>query len=168
MTTTPEVTFGELVSSYLAERTPESLDRLRRAIRDDATFDTGLDLAAASESLRTGRAADAARDVSARMPGAFFSPSAHALLAAAFGALGDDARHERESALAAEALVSLRSTGDGTELSPWVVLRVSDEYDLLRAAGRRSVGQRLVDVAGVPCDRHELDDGSTVWFRLVA
>lgn len=89
MTTTPEVTFGELVSSYLAERTPE-------------------------------------------------------------------------------ALVSLRSTGDGTELSPWVVLRVSDEYDLLRAAGRRSVGQRLVDVAGVPCDRHELDDGSTVWFRLVA
>lgn len=167
MTTTPSTTFGDLVSAYLAERTPGALTRLRREILAQPTFDAGLDLGAASQALREGRAADVVEDVSARMPGAFFSPSAHALLAAAFSVLGEEAQHDRESTLSREALASVRSTGAGSESSPWEVLRVSDEYDLLHALGRRSTRQQLVAVDGRPADRHELDDGSTVWFRVV-
>jgi hypothetical protein len=92
------------------------------------------------------------------MPGAFFSPSAHAALAATHHALGDDSR--------AQAVDSIRSTGDGTREHPWSVLRVGDEYDVLRAAGRVSREQTLVEVDGRSLDRHVCDDGSEAWFDV--
>ena len=100
------------------------------------------------------------------MPGAFFSPSAHAALAAAHAGLGDDARARAERSLQVLALESIRSTGDGTRAHPWSVLRVSDEYDVLRAAGRVSREQTLLEADGRSLDRHVCDDGSEAWFDV--
>ena len=64
------------------------------------------------------------------------------------------------------ALESIRSTGDGTRAHPWSVLRVSDEYDVLRAAGRISREQTLLEADGRSLDRHVCDDDSEAWFDV--
>jgi hypothetical protein len=56
------------------------------------------------------------------------------------------------------------ASGDGTRARPWTVLRVSDEYDVLRSLGRRPASQELVGQAGRELDRIECVDGSEAWF----
>ena len=49
---------------------------------------------------------------------------------------------------------------------PWHVLRVSDQYDVLRAQGRASRTQRKVVHGGRSLDHHVCDDGSEAWFGI--
>ena len=46
------------------------------------------------------------------------------------------------------------------------MLRISDEYDVLRADRRTSREQTLVAVDGRSLDRHVCDDGSEAWFDV--
>ena len=64
----------------------------------------------------------------------------------------------------ARMVAGILATGDGTRARPWTVLRVSDEYDVLRSLGRRPVSQELVGGAGRELDRIECTDGSEAWF----
>ena len=89
-----------------------------------------------------------------------------AALAAAHAGLGDDARARAERGLQALAIESIRSTGDGTRERPWSVLRISDQYDLLRADRRTSRQQSLVTADGGLLDRHVCDDGTEAWFDV--
>lgn len=162
---------SELAMVWSRTRSEVDLASLREAVRGAPGFDASLDVvAAAGPALARGAHEEAAAIVQALMPGAFFSPSAHAALAAAHAGLGDDARARAERSLQALALESIRSTGDGTRERPWTVLRVSDQYDVLRAGRRTSRRQTLVVVDGSSLDRHECADGSEAWFdasRLV-
>ncbi|MBC2932060.1 DUF4919 domain-containing protein [Nocardioides sp. zg-1228] len=158
---------SDLALVWARTRSAADLAALREAVRGSAGFDPGLDVVAlAGPALARGDHAEAASLVHAAMPGAFFSPSAHAALAAAHAGLGDDARVRAERTLQALALESIRSTGDGTRERPWSVLRVSDEYDVLRADRRTSRQQSLLTVHGRSLDRHECDDGSEAWFDV--
>ena len=65
------------------------------------------------------------------------------------------------------ALDTLTCSGDGTQDAPYQVLRVSDEYDVLRYVQRTSVAQRVVVVDGQGYDVHQCSDGSEVWFKLL-
>ena len=65
------------------------------------------------------------------------------------------------------ALATIRSSGTGEEGSPLRVLRVQDEYDILGASGLRSIAQTEVASQGRVLDRHDLTDGSQLWFELV-
>jgi len=157
----------ELVMVWSQTRAAADLASLRDAVRGAEGFDPGTDpVAAAAPALSRGDHEQAAAAVQALMPGAFFSPSAHAALAAAHAGLGDDARARAERSLQVLALESIRSTGDGTRAHPWSVLRVSDEYDVLRAAGRVSREQTLLEADGRSLDRHVCDDGSEAWFDV--
>jgi len=162
---------SELAMVWSRTRTAVDLATLRDAVRRSEGFDPGLDVVAAvGPALSRGAHAEAAELAQGLMPGAFFSPSAHAALAAAHAGLGDDARARAERSLQALAIASIRSTGDGTREHPWSVLRLSDQYDVLRADRRTSRRQTLVTVDGRPLDRHECADGSEAWFdasRLV-
>lgn len=101
------------------------------------------------------------------MPGALLSPSAHAMLAQTLEAMGEAAPARVEEKLAALALASIRSTGDGTQQTPYSVLRVEDEYDVLLAASERSTGQRQVSDARGTFDVHTLPGGEQRWFHLL-
>ncbi|GAA5105601.1 hypothetical protein GCM10023339_01670 [Alloalcanivorax gelatiniphagus] len=162
-----EPSLGELASVYAETRAATDLASLRDAVRRSPGFDVGLDVVTAvSPALARGAHDEAVSIVEALMPGAFFSPSAHAALAAASAARGDTARARTERQLQALAVESIRSTGDGTRELPWSVLRISDEYDVLRAARRTSREQSLLTVDGRSLDRHVCDDGSEAWFEV--
>ena len=162
MTTT---TYGALVDSYLADPTPDNLTALREAIRSAPSFDPDLTLDRSVAPLLEREAWQEAISVlNGVMPGALFSPAAHAHLAVALRHSGRPQEADREESLSRAALRSILSTGDGTARRPWSVLRVSDQYDLLRSLGRRSVRQDLVTEGGRRLDRQVCDDGSEVYF----
>lgn len=162
-----EPDLADLTAGYARTRSAADLARLRAAVRRSPGFDPGLDVVGVvSPPFASGDPAEVVARVRDLMPGAFFSPSAHAALAAAHHALGEQDRAQAERRLQALALDSIRSTGDGTREHPWSVLRVSDEYDVLRAAGRVSREQTLVEADGRSLDRHVCDDGSQAWFDV--
>jgi hypothetical protein len=162
-----DASIADLALVYAGTRSVSDLLRLRDAVRRSPGFDPGLDVVGAvSPALARGDHAEAVAIVERLMPGAFFSPSAHAALAAAHAALGDEPRARAERRTQVLALESIRSTGDGTRARPWSVLRISDQYDVLRADRRTSREQTLVTVDGRLLDRHVCDDGSEAWFEV--
>jgi hypothetical protein len=160
-------TYQDLVEAYLAQPGPAALGALREAVRTAPGFDPASGIDEHTRSLIA--AEDWAGVVAAlrgRMPGAIFSPSAHAELSHALGRLGRAAEAAREAELAQSALRSILATGSGTADEPWSVLRISDEYDVVSATGTRAVGQALVTVAGRQVDQITCDDGSVRCFDV--
>lgn len=161
--TAETTTYADLVDRYLAEPGPGTLTALRSAVRASATFDPDLDLGRIARLL-DGEPETAARALAAMMPGALLSPATHTGLALALDRLGRAPEATRQRTLARAAVRGILATGDGTRARPWTVLRVSDEYDVLRSLGRRPVSQELVGGAGRELDRIECADGSEAWF----
>lgn len=60
-------------------------------------------------------------------------------------------------------LRSIRSTGDGSEQHPWSVLRINDEYDMLRALDKVRDRQGLVETDGRRLDRLTCTDGTVAY-----
>lgn len=160
-------TLIDLVVAYAESRSADDLERLREVVRTSPGFDPGLDIAGAVAPLF---AKDAHEEVLALvhdlMPGAFFGPSTHAALGAAHEALGDATRALRERRTQRLALDSILGTGDGTRERPWSVLRISDEYDVLRSQRRVSSVQTLIVDGDRSLDRHVCDDGTEAWFDV--
>lgn len=162
-------THGELVARYLAAPGPETLGPLRDAVRAVPGFDPDLSAPeVAGPAMARGAYDDAVAALLALMPGALFSPCAHAALAEALTRAGRPGAARREASLARAALRSILSTGDGSPARPWSVLRVSDEYDVLRALGRRPREQSLVQHGSRRLDRFLCTDGSAVHFEVTA
>ncbi|MGH3347574.1 MAG: DUF4919 domain-containing protein [Nocardioides sp.] len=158
---------AELATAYATARDPEVLTRLRDVVRTSPGYDAGVDVPGLLGPLLARDAYDEiVAEVRSRMPGLFLSPAAHQSLATAYDALGDATRAGRERRTARLAVESILATGDGTRERPWIPLRISDEYDVLRARGRRSRAQELVVRDGRALDRHRCDDGSELWFDV--
>ena len=157
-------TYADLVTAYLDDPGPETLAPLRRAVRSSENFTVDLDLGSIDRLLAEGAYAEAATALRALMPGAIFSPSAHLRLAAALERSGEERSAARERQVAAAALRSIRSTGDGSEQHPWSVLRINDEYDLLRALDKVPEHQDLLEADGRRIDRHTCTDGTFAHF----
>lgn len=156
---------ADLATDHATERSPRTLAALRRAVLALPGYDPGADpVGAAVPHLAAGDHAAALVALRELMPGAFFSPGAHAALAAAHAGLGDEVRAERERRTARLAMTSVLESGDGSADRPWLVLRVSDEYDVLRAQDRTS--RRVADVSrdAQRLDHHWCTDGSEAWF----
>ncbi len=162
-------TLGDLVARYVADPTPDALARLRAVVRGSAGFRPDLLVEPLVRPLLDRGAFDEAVAVlQGLMPGAMLSPSAHGALAEALRGAGRPEQAEREARMARLSVRSILSTGDGSRSHPWSVLRVGDEFDLLRALGRRPRSQSLVPDGERRLDRHECDDGSEAWFDVTA
>jgi hypothetical protein len=102
------------------------------------------------------------------MPNWLLSPRAHQLLGHAADHRGDLKMAGRENYMARACLHGLLASGDGTELKPYAVTHVPDEYDVLQALGKQPRSQRLVKNAGGSFDVFDCADGSEVWFDISA
>ena len=80
--------------------------------------------------------------------------------------LGNTKEAEREELLGRVALQGIFGTGNGSPEAPWHVLRISDQYDVLKVLGKRPARQEMVRREDHLCDRHICEDGSEVWFDL--
>lgn len=156
-----------LLDAYLAHPGPESLAALRHQVRSAPGFRTDeVATSTLGPLLRDGDSAGIVRAGRAMVPGSLLSPSYHLVMGQALRRLGDVEAAEREVALARAAVAGILATGDGTAESPWTILRLSDEYDVLRAQGTRSVGQALVRRGDRFLDRHETDAGTPAHFDV--
>lgn len=158
---------ADLATAYAESRDPDDLHRLHLAVRSAPSYDPDIDpVRLTAPLLARGNDAEVVSAVRALMPGAFLSPSAHTALARAYSGLGDTTRAQRETRIARLAMEAITASGDGSLERPWTVLRVSDEYDVLREQGRTSRTQRLVTHQGRRLDHHECTDGSEAWFDI--
>lgn len=109
-------------------------------------------------------------DVKARFgevqPNLLLSPAAHLLLHLALRDEGDTERAALERFICSRCIVGIQSTGDGSRERPWLVLRTSDEYDVLSTLGKKLELQHLVHENGRSFDKMACSDGSELWFDI--
>jgi hypothetical protein len=130
-----------------------------------AAFDrNSLELAELSSLFQRQRFEEVRRRGTRMWPTWLLSPRYHALLGSAAVALKDLDDAELEHFQAQTCLEGLLRTGDGTLESPYLVVRLSDEYDILQALGRQACGQQLVQREGESFDVITCDDASQIWF----
>lgn len=159
--------YPQLLDAYSATPTPAALAALRAHIRASPNFDADLvPLEVIGPLASMGQHSELVTALSSLMPGALLSPSAHAGLAGALRRSGDPEGALREASLSRLALDSILSTGDGSSGSPYSVLRISDEYDVVLCLGRRTRSQALVEERDRTVDRHSCTDGSTLFFDV--
>jgi len=159
--------YADLVAAYLSDPKPETLAELRDAVRSAPNFRSDLTLDRTVDPLMTSGAYDEAiSTLLDLMPGGIFSPAVHAALADAYAHSGRQEAADRETSLAKAALRSIASTGDGSAEHPWTVLRISDEYDVLRSMKKRPGRQEVIEESGRYLDHHVCEDGSEVYFDV--
>lgn len=102
------------------------------------------------------------------LPNLILSPSAHRMAGAAFAAIGDAQVADFESKAAHVLLSSLLSSGDGSKLKPFAVMRITDEHDILDALGKKVKEQALVmdHENNRALDVLTCLDGSQVYFDI--
>ncbi len=111
---------------------------------------------------------EALKRLDAAMPGLLLSPQAHQHAARAANGLHDAERTKKERSLAAQCIRGILATGVGSEKRPYLVTRVSNEYDVLRHLRKVSRGQGLRMNEGKSYDVIQCADGSDVWFDISA
>jgi hypothetical protein len=100
------------------------------------------------------------------MPNLLLSPRAHGMAAMAADGLDDAAKAKAEREAAAKCVEGMLSTGDGSADKPFLVTRVSDEYDLLRHLKKARTSQGLRHKDGKSFDVMSCTDGTEVWFDI--
>lgn len=153
---------------HLDHRDAASLARLRHAIMSDVTFDVASPwFEPAAELAAQERHDELIRLLDAHMPGAFLSPDTHQLLAHALSAIGERTQAEQERFLAHVSLELILDSGDGSQTRPWQVLRVLDEYAVLRHRGFPVAAQRRDDDSARTLDVHRTSAGRELWFEVL-
>ncbi len=159
--------FQETLVQWVDDPSPAHTHLLRDAIQRAPNYSSSLELTSTVVPLLERGAFAEARDaVMAVMPGSFLSPAAHTALSRAHLALGDQQSADQERSFARASLVSIINSGDGTQASPWTVLRISDEYDIIAAMGTQVAQQSVTQTGGRILDKMTTTTGESLWFEL--
>ncbi|WP_297746697.1 hypothetical protein [uncultured Tessaracoccus sp.] len=160
---------GTAFSNYLDLPAAITLRELHDVTKADDTFSGRKDWhGRVTHLMRRDRHDEVIRTIDQAMRGAFLSPDAHRLMAHALHQIGRADRSRFHMYLATTAVEIIVDSGKRTADSPRRVLHAADEYPVLRELGLRSRsccmhvdGSRFLDV-------HQLDDGSEMWFEVIA
>lgn len=155
--------FGDFIESPERETW---LELRQQVIASDAYQPYSDEFSTAEELLDLYELVDARAALEDTMPNLLLSPRAHRLLAEIESAGGDVPAAERERIIANACIEGILATGDGSEEHPWLVLRPSDEYDVLAHLGKRPDMQSLVRGDGKRYDLITCTDDSEVWFDV--
>lgn len=159
--------FRDLVDAYMRRPSPATWQPLKQAILADTSYEPlSTQVRRANELLCDGQHFEALRVIDMKMPGLFFSPSAHSAQQRALAAAGRDEAAHRALLFARAAYRTIDDSGDGSRHRPWRVLRISDEYDFLELKEVTSVRQSLESLGQRRLDAHTLEDGRVVYFEM--
>jgi len=100
------------------------------------------------------------------IPDYLMSAGAHLELAVAQKGLGLPEKAEFERFLAEKLVMGIEMTGKGTDASPFLVTRTSDEYDFLMYRKQIPAIQSLVEMGGRRFDRIDTQSGEVFWFDI--
>lgn len=159
----------ELFTAFLQTPTLDTFSAVRSHIVAHEKYDGySRELDEMEEAYREKQFADVRKTFGEAMPNLLLSPGAHMLLSMAHHKEGDTQGADMEKFLCFCCLDGIQLTGDGTREKPYLVLRTSDEYDLLNSLGKSFAGQALVhdEEGGKSFDLMTCDDGSELWFDI--
>jgi hypothetical protein len=153
--------------TFLREPTRENFLRIRALVVAHPAYQPYADdLAEAEKMLEAGEWLAFLEAGSKFVPNHLLTPRFHLMRSYAFTQLVEPEGTEIETVMYVSCIEGIQSTGDGSEQSPWLVMRTSDEYDLLQHMGLKLVKQSLHHAGDRTLDRMECDDGSAYWFDI--
>ena len=158
----------DFLLTFLQNPSRESFTALRSEVMAHPEFDpadTSLDGVAAM--LADGMHDEAAELIRAQLvPDFLLSPGAHWSLGYALRMIGDERGETFEFSLGQQLLNGIQLSGEGTEESPWLVSRTSDQYDLLLSRDLKLKTQAIVRVGDRSLDRMETHSGEVFYFDI--
>jgi len=159
----------ELLLQFVQEPNAENFLALRKSLIESEHYDPYSDEMNSVDSLIEQQKWSEAREVlGAAMPNLILSPRAHLAMSFITGKLGEEMAQKMESFLASACCQGIVESGDGTQESPFLVTRTSDEYDVLAYLQKEFAGQSLVNGDEKTFDVVKCSDGTEYWFDISA
>jgi hypothetical protein len=156
-----------LLPPLVKEATQENYLRVFKWVTSHASYSPySNDLRDVAELVDANKYAAAQKKLAKGMPNLLLSPRAHLYAARAAEGLGDRKRVKAERLLARRCIEGILSTGDGSPNRPYLVTRVSDEYDVLDHLGKEKSQQGLRREDGKSYDMIQCTDGSLLCFDI--
>lgn len=118
------------------------------------------------ELLDRGKLEEAREKLSSSMPNLLLSPCAYMKFSFIEEKLQNEENAEMEKYIAAICCEGIITTGDGTRSNPYIVVRPSDEYDVVQYIGKQVKRQSLIKDGEHYFDLIDCDDGSKLWFNV--
>jgi hypothetical protein len=120
----------------------------------------------AGDLFELGKLEEARNVLQKGMGNLILSPRAHQFLSFLFHKLGDEQSARVEMLIGHACIEGMLASGNGSEASPYMVLRTSDEYDIIESLEKEFRQQSLVPKGEKHFDVVECTDGSTFWFDV--
>lgn len=147
--------------------TQENYLRVREMVLDHETYQPySQDLSDIGDLMEKGEFQKAQDGLAAAMPNLLLSPRAHIFLSIIARETGSEDAAKMEGHVACACAEGIMATGDGSEEKPYLVVRTSDEYDLVEYLDTEMTGQRLTHKNDRHFDVLTTKDGRELWFDI--
>jgi hypothetical protein len=157
----------EIFVAFLSNPTLDTFRAVRDIVVNHPNYDGySRDLRAMEDAYEQKRFADVKGAFAKAQPNLLLSPGAHLLLSLTLKDEGNTNGSEMERFICYRCVEGIKFTGAGTQERPYLVLRTSDEYDMLNVLGKRLASQHLVHEGGKSFDRMVCEDGTELWFEI--
>lgn len=145
----------------------ETFVALREKVISDAAYDPYSDeIHDAGELFENDKFEEALSKLQDAMPNLMLSPCAHNMIGYVHHKLGNSEAAQMEVIIGEACLQGILSTGDGSKANPYVVLRTSDEYDVLKHFEKSLKTQSLQNEGEKHFDLLQCTDGTEYWFDI--
>ncbi|HUT32332.1 MAG TPA: DUF4919 domain-containing protein [Planctomycetota bacterium] len=157
----------EFFAAFLEKPGKETYLAVFKAVTEAESYDPySMDLNGAWGLIKEKKFKEAQEKLEKAMPSLLLSPRAHGMAAMAAEGLNDAAKAKSEREAAAKCIQGMLATGDGSADKPYLVTRVTDEYDVLRHLKKAKTTQGLRNKDGKSFDVMSCEDGTEVWFDI--
>ena len=157
----------EIFVAFLSNPTLDTFLAVRDLVVNAANYDGySQDLRKMEEAYQQKRFADVKNTFAQAQPNLLISPGAHLLLSFTLRDESNAKASDMERFVCYRCVEGIKLTGDGTQEKPYLVLRTSDEYDMLSALGKQFASQHLIHDEGRSFDKITCADESEVWFDI--
>lgn len=152
---------------FLKSPCPETYLAVRVALISSDQYDPySSELVEVEDLLTAGKNEEAGRMISKAMPNLLLSPRAHLIMSFIAEKFDNEQEAEGERMVASLLVEGIISTGAGTKEQPYLVVRSSDEYDVVQYTGKKANDQKLVHDDDRHLDHVVCDDSSEIWFDI--
>lgn len=152
---------------FLQEPNRDSYLAVRAQLIASPAYDPySRDLDQVEELLEQSGPQAACDAIQAALPNLLLSPRAHLLMSYLQHQLGNEDAAEMEMLVGQLCLQGILETGDGSAERPWLVLRTSDEYDVLQHFEKELQQQALAGEGDKKRDILTCTDGTVYHFDI--
>lgn len=157
----------ELFFSFVEEPSIKKYLEIRNKISESEQYSPySIEIHDIKKCLAEGVYQNAISVFQSTFPNLLLSPGTHLMLSSAYKAMKNEKMAEFEKHIAYLLMDYIMKTGDGTEERPYLVLRISDEYDVLAALGKEQEQQALINDEERVLDLQTCVDGTEIFFDV--